>query len=60
MRKSLLSLASAYKDVLVYLVLFTFIIIGYALIGSKSLTFNPNFQDPDYPITFDQYKMSYN
>jgi hypothetical protein len=59
MRKSLLSLASTYKDILVYFIFFTFIIVSYAVIGSKALTFDPNFQDPNYPIAFDPYKTNY-
>lgn len=59
MRKSLISLASAYKDVLVYFIFFAIIIVGYALIGSNALTFDPNYQDPVYPIPFDQYKSNY-
>jgi hypothetical protein len=59
MRKSLLSLASAYKDVLVYFIFFAVIISGYALIGNKALVIDPNFQDPNYPITFDPYKTNY-
>lgn len=34
MRKSLIALASTYKDVIVYFVFFAFIIVSYALIGT--------------------------
>ena len=54
-----MSLASTYKDVLVYLIFFAFIVVSYALIGSRSLTFDPNYQDPNYPIAFDPYKTDY-
>jgi hypothetical protein len=54
-----MSLASTYKDVLVYFIFFAFIIVSYALIGSRSLTFDPNYQDPNYPIAFDSYKTDY-
>ena len=41
MRKTIKAFASSYKDSLVYIVFFGLVIIGYALIGSRSLTFNP-------------------
>lgn len=59
MRKSLLSLASAYKDVLVYFIFFTFVIVGYALLGNRSLTFDANYKDPAYPQMVDPYKTNY-
>jgi hypothetical protein len=40
MKKSLLSVAAAYKDVLVYFIFFSTIIIGYALLGNRALTFD--------------------
>ena len=60
MRKSLMSLASAYKDVLVYFIFYVIIIVGYALVGNRALTFDPSYQDPNYPIAFDAYKTNYN
>lgn len=60
MRKSLISLASTYKDILIYFIFFGFIIVSYAIIGSRSLSFDPNFQDPNYPVAFDEYKTDYN
>lgn len=59
MRKSLLSLASAYKDVLVYFIFFGSIIIGYALLGNRALTFDPNYKDPLFPQNVDPYKTNY-
>lgn len=59
MRKSLLSLASAYKDVLVYFIFFSFVIVGYALLGNRSLTFEPSFKDSQYPQNVDIYKTNY-
>jgi hypothetical protein len=53
-------LASAYKDVLVYLIFFSFIICAWALIGSRALTFDPNFVDANYPLSrMDPYKNNY-
>jgi hypothetical protein len=60
MRKSLISLASTYKDILIYFIFFGFVIVSFALIGSKGLTFDPNYQDPKYPTAFDPYKTNYN
>lgn len=59
MRKSLLSVASAYKDVLVYFVFFATIIVGYAVLGNRALTFDPNFKDPNFPQNVDPYKTNY-
>lgn len=59
MRKSLIAFKSAYKDVLVYFIFYAIIIVGYALIGSRGLTFDPSYQDPNYPIPFDPYKTNY-
>jgi hypothetical protein len=59
MRKSIISLASAYKDVLVYFIFFTTIIVGYAFIGNHTLTFDPNFKDPSFPQNVDPYKSNY-
>ncbi len=56
MRKSFFALASAYTDITVYLLFFSIIICGWALIGSRSLTFNSSFRDPNYPQTVDAYK----
>ena len=59
MRKCLISLASAYKDILVYLIFYTTIIVGYAFIGNKTLTFDPSFIDPDFPQFVDPYRTNY-
>jgi hypothetical protein len=59
MRKSLFSLASAYKDVLVYFIFFTTVIVGYALLGNRALTFDPVFKDPQFPQNVDPYKTNY-
>jgi hypothetical protein len=59
MRKSLLSLASAYKDVLVYFIFFATVIVGYALLGNRALTFDPNYKDPIFPQNVDPYKTNY-
>lgn len=59
MRKCLISLASAYKDILVYLIFYTTIIVAYAFIGSKTLTFDPSFVDPNFPQLVDPYRSNY-
>lgn len=60
MRKTLKAFASAYIDSLVYMVFFGLVIVGYALIGSRSLTFDPSFKDPTVSQPFDFYKTNYN
>lgn len=59
MRKCVYALVSAYKDILVYLIFFTIVVITFALIGSNILTINPNYVDPKYPQAFDLYKTNY-
>lgn len=59
MRKSLLALASSYKDVLVYFIFFATVIVGYALLGNRALTFDPNYRDESYPQYVDPYKTNY-
>lgn len=59
MRKSLFSLLSAYKDILVYFIFFASVIVGYSFIGNQALTFDPNFKDPKFPQNVDSYKTNY-
>lgn len=59
MRKSLFSLLSAYKDILVYLIFFASIIVSYAFIGNQALTFDPEFKDPLFPQNVDPFKTNY-
>jgi hypothetical protein len=59
MRKALIALLSAYKDILVYLIFFTSIIVGYSLLGNRALTFDPNYKDPNFPQNVDPYKTNY-
>lgn len=59
MRKSVYALASAYKDILVYLIFFVIVVVAFALIGSNTLTIDPNYIDPNYPQPFDPYKTNY-
>lgn len=59
-RKSLLALASAYKDIITFLIYYSIITVGFAFIGSQTLTFDPNYQDPDFPTPFDPLKSNYN
>jgi len=50
----------AYKILFVFVVYYLIIIFVFALIGSRTLTFNPIFVDPTNPISFDNYKSNYN
>lgn len=59
MRKTFFALASAYTDVIVYLIFFSIIIIGWALIGTRSLTMDLNYRDPNFPQSTDPYKNDY-
>jgi hypothetical protein len=59
MRKCVYALVSAYKDILVYLIFFGVVIVTFALIGSNTLTIDPNYVDPNYPQPFDSYKTNY-
>lgn len=53
------ALASAYKDIVVFFIFFAFIITSWALLGSRALTFDPDFKDPNFPLTMDPYKNNY-
>lgn len=44
---------------LVYLIFFSFIICGWALIGSRALKFDPEYLDSDVPQRMDPYKTNY-
>lgn len=59
MRKTFFALASAYTDIIVYLIFFSIIIIGWALIGTRSLTMDVNYRDPNFPQATDPYKNDY-
>jgi hypothetical protein len=51
--KSLLALGSAYKDIITFLIYYSIIIVGFAFLGSLTLTFDPSYVDPNYPLFFD-------
>ena len=55
-KKTFFSLISAYKDILVYFIFFGIVICGWALIGSRALTFDPTYVDPNFPQNVDPYK----
>ena len=59
MRKIIYSLISTFKDIFVYIVFFAIIIFGWALVGSRALTFDPTFVDPKFPQNVDPYKNNY-
>lgn len=44
---------------LAYLVFYSIVIIGFALIASRSLIFDPNYTDADHPISLDSYRNNY-
>ena len=41
------------------MVFFFIVICGFGLIGNRALTFDPNFQDPNYPLNIDSYQSDY-
>lgn len=59
-KKSLLALGSAYKDIITFLIYYSIITVGFAFVGSLTITFDPTYVDQDYPINFDELKMNYN
>jgi len=59
LRKVLISLSTAYKDLLVYIIYYSIIIGGFALIGTKTLTFDPTYSPPG-EFQFDEYMSNYN
>jgi hypothetical protein len=59
-RKSLLALASAYKDIITFLIYYSIITVGFAFVGSLTLTFDPAYVDPDFPQAMDPLKTNYN
>jgi hypothetical protein len=42
-KKTLIALFSAYKDFIVFIIYYSVIIFGFALIGTKVLTFDPGY-----------------
>ncbi len=46
-------------DILVYFIFFTTVIVGYALLGNRALTYDPSYKDPNYPLNVDPYKSDY-
>ena len=59
-RKTMSSLSSIYKDIIVYIIYYSIIIGGFALIGTKTLRFDPNRNFPDSEFNFDFYMSNYN
>jgi hypothetical protein len=64
-RRSLIALFSAYKEILSFIIYYSIIISVFALIGSQTITFDPNFVDPDplwsnVPYPADPYYNNYN
>ena len=58
-KKIFISLVSAYSDILVFMVFFSIVVSGFALIGNRALTIDPFYKDPTYPKTIDPYQSDY-
>jgi hypothetical protein len=57
------ALVSAYKDIFVFIIYYTIIIVGFAFVGSKVINYDPNYVDPNFPNqpgSFDVYQSNYN
>lgn len=57
------ALIAAYKIILVFLIFYTFWIVGYAYVASVTITYDPNHTDPNFPNQpngFDLYASNYN
>ena len=52
-------MASAQIDILVFVAFYAIIIFFFALIGNRTLTYDPFFRDKDNPITVDPYINDY-
>lgn len=61
MRKTFFSFVSAYTDIIVYLIFFTIVVCSWALIGSRALTFDQDYKDPnpEFVENVDPYKNDY-
>ena len=64
-RRSFIALFSAYEEILAFIIYYSIIIVTFALIASQTITFNPNFIDPDphwqnVPEAPDMYYNNYN
>ena len=59
MSHTFFALTSAHLDIAVFFVFISIFIVGFALIGNLSLTYDPFFRDPQNPITVDAYSNDY-
>ena len=59
LRQTFFSMASAYLDIMVFITFFGIIIFFFALIGNRTLTYDPFYRDPTNPITIDPYVNDY-
>jgi hypothetical protein len=57
--KSLYAFATALKDVVVFFIVYAIFLVGWAVAGVKSLTYDPNFKDPVFPLPADPYRNGY-
>ncbi len=60
MRRTLVAVSSAYKDIVVFILYYSAIIFAFVLIGTYTLTFDPNYVEPNTLYAFDEYKSNYN
>ena len=54
---------AAYKDIFVFIVYYTAIIVGFAFVGSEVINYDPSFVDarfPNQPGGYDVYQSNYN
>ena len=58
-----MALLGAYKDISVYLIFYTIIIISWAYLGSIVISYDSSFIDPNYPnqpVGYDLYASNFN
>jgi hypothetical protein len=54
---------AAYKDIFVFVIYYTLIIVGFAFLGSIVINYDPSYVDPNYPNHpggYDTYQSNYN
>ena len=59
LRQTFFAISSAYLDIMVFITFYGIIIFGFALIGNRTLTYDPFFRDPVNPLTVDPYVNDY-
>jgi hypothetical protein len=54
---------AAYRDIFVFIIYYSLIILGFAFLGSVVINYDQNFVDPkypNYPAKFDVYQSNFN